>query len=685
MAETVKCSQGHENELGDKFCGKCAERLSGGRMKCPHCNETIESGSKFCGKCGKPTQEDRKTETKGLKWQRGHDDFATRIDIEDLSSAFQLGIIIEHGTKALLLENGALACTLQPGYYEMRSFIEALKESAIKGGGAVVRGVVSHLLHPANKDKREHTAETINKAIDTFLAHDCTVILVDAGDVELKLNVTEIKTKDPLNIDVVCMAIAQIDNTAFFLSNVLKGRKSYFISELRGSLYDELSNALREAVGRKSVSELNWDLSLKKQFEVSIENHLRTTFQRNGINFVQLRTLDYNFKHFNKIKGIEEATFLQVSEDEANLKQRKRFFDVYDQAQLQEIVEEAREVELREKRQKVWADMRALVNSDKMNEIKSADDLEAYLHEINKGKFLREDEVQELLNTFKQGALRREFLLEKLELEQRLEAQRIGMVGHEENKLAQWEVQAKRERRELDERIKSQKDLKAAEREIKVEGATADAKVKDLEREADEKDLELGLKGLKAVKELKLKEKREEMEIETDRLRRLSELGVEALITAAGPEQAKMLAELKKTELLKGMSEEQILAMAAGNSDAVAKAFEEKYKGLSAAKQEELYREMMKQKDISMSTMQQMFDKALETQRDATVGVAQGGRVVYPPQGQPGFYGGPMVYNTGQGAPSSPQGAEETVICAKCKSRVKTGVKFCNNCGTEMF
>jgi RNA polymerase subunit RPABC4/transcription elongation factor Spt4 len=643
--DIVECIQGHKNKLGDNFCRTCGERISGGKIICPHCGATLDSGSKFCGKCGKSVTAARKEEAanlQGMRWQRGIDDFATRVEVEDLKGTLQKGLIIEQGTKALLFVNGALAETLQPGMYDLGGLASKLRN------------------------------------FEPF--RTSTAILIDSGDVELNLNITGIYTKDPLNIDITCKVIAQIENPTFFFNNVMKGRKSYLLSELRGTLYDEMQNAFNEIIGKKSVTELNWDLALKRQFEVSVENHLRTTFQRNGLNFIQLRTIDYMFKRFDKVRGIHEEAFLMISEDEAELQKRKRLFDVYNQTQLQDIFEETKEVEYREKRQKVWADMRALVNSDKMNEIKSADDLEAYLHEINKGKYLREDEVQELLNTFEQSGRNRKFLLDKIDLEHKIELQKLQLVGAEERR--ENEELLKRQR----DTINFQKERASVEREVKFEDAKSDASIKDLEREGDQKDLDMGLTALERIKKMKADQKREEMNIETERLERLSKLGIEALITASDKDQAEMLKDLKKTEILKGMTEEQILAMGAAHSNELAKAFQEKFKGLSAEKQEELYKEMMKQKDISMKTMQEMFDKALETQRDATVGVAQGGKVVYPPYGPGPMGGGPGgtgFYNVSMEAGGG--GGQKVIICSKCKSEVKTGEKFCPNCGNQMF
>jgi hypothetical protein len=640
MADVVRCSQGHENPAGSNFCKTCGEKISGGQVVCPHCRANNDSGANFCEKCGKPISENKSTDIKGMKWQRGTDDFATRVDVEDLQGILKKGLVVEQGTKALLFINGKVKI-LQPGKYDLGGISAKLK----------------------NFD----------------LTRTATAILVDSGDVELNLNITGIYTKDPLNIDVICKVISQIANPTLFFNNVMHGRGNYSISDIRGSLYDEIQNALNEVIGQKSVTDLNGNLSLKREFEVSVENHLQTTFQRNGLAFIQLRTIDYRFKGFDKVAGIYEEVFLQVSEEEAKLQGRKRLFDVFDKDQIQDIFEETKKAEHYEKRIDVWQRLRQLVNSDKMNEVKSADDLDAYMQEINKGKWLREEEVEELKNSFAKNKMSREFLLKRIDLEQEIEYERIRLVGKGNVELERYEVEAKRKRRELQERLWGDTEAAASTRDIKVEDAKADASVKDLEREVDEKDMELGLKGLQAIKDMKIKQRRDEMDIETERLDRLSKLGIEALITASGEEQGKILADLKKTEMLKDMSEEQILALGAKDSPQLAKAFEEKFKGLSAEKQEQLYKEMIADKDKSTKIMQEMFNKALETQRDVSVAAAQGvtPNVVYPPPGQAAIPFTPVT-------PVAQAGAE-VVICSKCKSKSTPGQKYCNNCGNEMF
>lgn len=340
-----------------------------------------------------------------------------------------------------------------------------------------------------------------------------------------------------------------------------------------------------------------------------------------------------------------------------------------------------------------------------MNEIKNADELEAFIHEIDKGKMLRADEVEALKNSFAQSGMRREFLLKKISLEQEIEFERIRLLGKVGIEKELLEKQIERRRMELDAQLAEvsvknaqarQEEINNAQAELKIKSAraTTEAEIANLEREGDRLDLELGFWALEQVKSIKrkdeyermlmeLQKKEKELELEIKKIETLSKASVEALIVIAGPEQAAMLKGLRETEMLKGCTEEQILAMAAAKSPEVAKAFQEKFKGLSSEELKKLYERMIADKDKmtgeTMKMIQEMYNKALETQRDVSVAAAQGRgpTTVYPPPGQPGFYVPP-------GTTASPIGAE-VIICPKCKTKVFPGQKFCNNCGNEMF
>jgi hypothetical protein len=890
---TKKCSQGHENDLdaifcgscgekfkqevicrkcgtantvGEKFCGGCGEKLSGARVLCKYCGSTVDSGAVFCGECGKPTEEkvlckkcgatiDKESTVcskcgastedsrHGIRWMRDRDDFAKRVDVEKLRGAFQTGIVVEEGTKALLLQNGALVASLEPGFYEMKTFTEALKESLIKAGGAVVKGgaavvrgvkgFAAGLFNKEIPDTGTKTNEAIDKAVESMLAQDCTVLLVDAGDVEIKLNLSNVYTSDPFGIDISCNAVLRMQEPRLFFVNVMKSQVFYRVTDLKDSLSLEMQNAFSEVIGKKSVTDLNSDLSLKQEFENIVKEHMnRTLGQSYGLNFFQLRTIAYSFKHFDQIRGIHEEVFFQVSKDEAALQGRKRLFDVFDKEQIQEIAEVIKKTEHyrklsaaeidRKKAEaeqeiglkkteaekdiglqgvdadkeideiKLYADTRRRLREHLLDGTKTDEDIQKFLFEIEKGRLLRDQELLEFKRLLDEKnddhKLKREFLLKKLELEQDLDFKRLGITGegdlkkldltqeldYEKTRLLGKsgieydlaELDEKKKRMQFDSDLSMARIARAEERDaflqqemVKIQASQAEdladlktaeiaqelmlnmkrkkseielnekRQLQIMQLEKETKQLEMRLMEEKARHEREMEKTRTDQEHELKKIAALSGASAEAIISMSGPEQARMLTELKQTEALKDFSEEKILAMAAEKSPEVAKAFQEKYKGLPKEETERLYKMVLEEKDKAskmvfeakdkaiadkdkssaekdkfisdaMERFERITTKALDSQKDAAIGVAQGTakgntpHVVYPPQGQSGFYGGPVPGQSGSinvnqmsqpGGGAAPSGQPENKVCINpdCQAIIPITKKFCPHCGKD--
>ncbi|MDP2322622.1 MAG: hypothetical protein Q8N51_01150, partial [Gammaproteobacteria bacterium] len=200
-----------------------------------------------------------------------------------------------------------------------------------------------------------------------------------------------------------------------------------------------------------------------------------------------------------------------------------------------------------------------------------------------------------------------------------------------------------------------------------------------------------------------MQEKEAEAKRERDRIAALSGASAEALIAMTdGPDRAKLLAELKKTETMKGMSEEQILAMAAGGSAEVAKAFQEKYKSRTAEEIKKQYDDMIKEQREHTKEMtetqekmhlrqQQMFDTLAgvtrtlaEKQPAPTVIIPPGGGMAGPsaiatPYGTmftaPGGGGG------GYAPAGGPGPGQRVCVNRDCNLIMDAGRKFCEKCG----
>ena len=302
---------------------------------------------------------------------------------------------------------------------------------------------------------------------------------------------------------------------------------------------------------------------------------------------------------------------------------------------------------------------------------------------------LKEDEREKLANALAEAKDDREkartFVLRRVEAEREYELQKLDLghrFGQEQERLtlelsmardemeARWEVELRRvefettKERRLAEARREQEALdEEAGRRSQLEGATTAAAIGDIERDQDQKDLEMALgayaqyKGTKREDEaernrarleeeerrlqieleaegrrldMRLKESRENHDHELRRIEALSGAGIEALIAISGPEQAQLLAQLAKTRALSGSSPEQILAMQASESPQVADALKEILTATAATGQLEQYErlvgELKESAQLSredyqrnVNTMSEMFNKALDTVKETAV------------------------------------------------------------------
>jgi len=294
-----------------------------------------------------------------------------------------------------------------------------------------------------------------------------------------------------------------------------------------------------------------------------------------------------------------------------------------------------------------------------------------------------------------------------VDLERELQYEEMRLVGREELELKVVEARGRKERALLDLEMARDRERRVHDREQKIKDREAElqqqllaaqneAKRAEISREIQKGQVEV-YKFYKETKlSLELREKREntllvieeeerrmrmrleererEQKLKLDMVAALSNASIEAVLASSGPEQAKIIADLKQTETLKGMSEEQILAWAASKDARLVTALEKKYAGVEKQELEFLYRRWMEDKDKTRDqmtkTMQEMFNKALETQRDVSVAATGANRpTVITGAGGMGAVVTGMV--PGQGA----------YRCTKCGAEVPVHHKFCGACG----
>lgn len=674
-----------------QFCPECGLRMPDTNVKCGKCGSQTPA-STFCTNCGARLFKDEAPDLVSNRWVRNPEDFATRVDVDDVKGVIQKGLIVEYGTRALLFLNGVYSGTLDPGKHSMGNI-----GNSVKNFIGVSSGTVS------------------------------TAILVDAGDIELGFKFKpddNIATADPLRISLECALRVNVEEPNLLFVNLMKGRINYTLKDLRDYLAEEVRQGLAELLRQKSVKELSSDLSQKEAIETLLAKHLKVTLQRTGLLLRQVRTFNFSHEQINALTRQREQIFLFVESARADQDGRRQKFGVKQEEWQQDLVEEGGQVDQFQRRAEVWDRMGKAENVARMDQFRTREDWDAFKHEMDKSGLIRQEEWDELVDGYdarkvdRQSA--REHMMQMLQQKRDGEFHRSRIQTEQE--LAGMEIKGKLG---LDEtkmdwtRTQHIKDHLADKQTEIITGQT-NANLRDLDRGSDEKDAMSGLsilERMKAIKEqealneqkrnlvdrgMTMQEKEAAAKLERERIAALSGASAEALIAMTdGPDRAKLLAELKKTETMKGMSEEQILAMAAGGSGEVAKAFQEKYKSRTADEIKAQYDKMIEEQREHTKEMtatqqqmhlrqQQMFD-TLAKVTETLAGRPTAPPVIYPPQG-PGASAFATPYGTVYNAPGGggggyahggePSSPPEQKMCVKCGNFILVQMKFCDKCGS---
>jgi membrane protease subunit (stomatin/prohibitin family) len=737
QVECPKCNA--KNKSGARYCGKCGGRLPGSEQKCGNCGAMVPADKAFCGNCGKPLSESASPLMTGNRWARRTDDFATKVEVDDVEGFFKRGLIVEAGTKAIFFTNGAYSGILEPGRYDMGGLLQRVK--------------------------------------NIFSYKTTTSVLIDTGDVELEFTMGGLATRDPIRLAAQCRLVVQMENPTQFFENMMKGRQNYTLSEMKSFLEGEIQNCLAEFVGGKTVQELSTNVAFKQQMEQGVAQHLATTFSRKGLSFVQVRIFDFRHPRMDAVTNQKEEYWLHAQDLETKLAGEGSTMGLDRKLLDQETAKELMQLEVFEDRAKVFDRMRKAVASDDMNKVTTETELEKFLQGIDKDKMLRHEEMRVLVQDFGEKKedhdLARAHLIQRLKIEQNTDVARatlagqislnrtiseserneeMGQLDHElaarrkemEMRQAQeWaeikqkaetrrlevetelDLAKKKEQQELDlgkQRTVTEIDLDRKKRLSQIELDELDDQ-KDLRTASSSLDLLKKTKGIKKEEfdwelDRKLRERAGESEVtmreealrherELAKIQAISTLSTEALIAAAPADRAAMLADLKRTEGLKGFSEEQLLAMAADKSPEIARAFQEKFKSASSAEIQKAYEKMLDMKDASTKDlkemsrdyakmMQEMYNRGMDTQRDTATAAARSGQpdltVIATGTGQPGVIH-PLPPNIGAAAAKPPAGTantghghvERVVVCPECHLETAEGAKFCENCGHKFF
>ena len=637
---------------------------------CPACQTEVQADSRFCPECGHalsappagaaqpaqriPPAQAGKPEATSLPAEAEEsaerylpaDVLARRIQPREMQGLFSKTLVIEEGYEALLLLGGRLDTTLTPGKHSMGNFLSSR-----------TRDTTVVLFRTSDA--------TLNTSIERVFTSDPLPLSLDLRMVlkieqplrlwsNLALGADSYSTR---NLAAALYPLAEEGCEYFFKSRKMRDLDANQSTrqEIELALASHLEQPLSrwglrlvsaQALGLRSEA---WDEISKSRIEYAVSasreeaalegrKRLFDVHQESDIQTMAEETLE--------VAGVEKRVALWERMRQALLSNAKG--EIQSQAELEDVVRQA--------------DRDLLLKDDEHQSLIKAMSEAGEDHEKARAFVLRRVEAEgehelQKLDLWHQYGLGQE------RLNWEISTARQEMEGRWELELRRLDLQITGQQREADFRRQQEEADQDTARSRQLENARTTAAIGDIERDQDQKDADLGMNLYNQYRaarredeiarrqaeidaeerrqnltlqaesqrvELRLRESQQQHRSELERIDALSNLGIETLIAVSGAEQSQMLAQLARTRALSGCSPEQILAMQAHESPQVADALKEMLTATAASGQLEQYERLvtelkdsarMSREDYqqNMVTMNQMFNKALDSVKDTAV------------------------------------------------------------------
>ncbi|MEI6515088.1 MAG: SPFH domain-containing protein [bacterium] len=326
--ESPRC--GHSVKKKAKFCSRCGYSATGGWFKCTNCSNWVGSESNFCWNCKAALHPDSRGDVAGGIWQKPAEVFAQRFEVGDIKQLLTRGIQVQAGTAAILLEGGVVKEVIGPGRYDVENLAQKLS------------------LWGAKPPR--------------------TIILIESGDVVLPMRTKALRSADDIQVEFyaeVCFRFVGA-NAGRFVENLFKTRDQLSYSEIMDALEMEIRYAVENLCNTSTIEDLVKDPQRRLQLEASLQDTLKVSLDRFGMEIVRVQTVDFDGPAY-------EA--LRMKSGETELKRRSLEFD----QRLQE-----------------------LLVSDKMQQFKTQQDLEQYVLQLAQEKGVTAEHREQELGRLRQ-------------------------------------------------------------------------------------------------------------------------------------------------------------------------------------------------------------------------------------------------------------------------------------------
>jgi hypothetical protein len=720
----------------------------------------VPANSRFCGHCGRPIHA-ASSDIRRHRWWRSPEEVAVRFEASNLADLIygftdtqkrtlvgelkaalagllDKGFVIEEGTLAVLLQRGQ-AQVLGPGRYGGGSLNDRMSQIVagepialvMMDGSPVELSVAIEDLLTAESVKVSVRGQLVVQIDDPVLFHtvfvkgakrvtrrelgdrlapEARLALLDAvsGTPAKSLRTgTELQTQLERRLDGDLRAA--LEPWGLRLTDVrgltVSGEVLERFTSQQGQLYERGAKLDFEVLSAAlDQRELRQHAAHELERERTGHETDRQAFREQAAHELEMERLHQEREQLRQQDAVAHAGRLdQIDQQLSDLEARREVADHQRQTTTRvekaavslegEFQETALEVGQAEK----LADLYRRAETVKLDRLRTDEDVDKVVAELNKNKALRDDEVETLkrglLERRQDHELARTYLLQKIDLEQRLEQERLRLEGTQRLNAAQVEHELNTSRQRFE--AEQAKEWMLHERSVAAE--------RDRIRLAEEAD-QADLRTLEQMRRLNQSDAEHAMRMESERLKARSGASVAALLSlmreqggaGGSAEVDQTLRELARTEQLKGLSTDAILAMQAGDSPEVAKIFQARaeaggYEELMRARLDESQKAVEQERRHGQE-MREVFEKhaqvmgdssaqALQRITDIAQSVASSSRgetvVVNPPPGS--FATGATVVGRQPGAP-----AETLVACPSCRAMQRNTAVFCDQCGARL-
>jgi len=421
-------------------------------------------------------------------WTAKTDEVAVRMTLGDISGFFSKQLLVSRGTNALVIDGETHLGVVPPGTYTLKSFFDKLKfwQSA--------------------------------KQVDVMLVRD--------DDLRLELQADQVPTAEELFVAVRLQPVIRIQDVSLFAKNLLGNRTTMTVPQLCEWITPIMTQAIRESIRQLDIESLT-SPDVRPILFTAIQDAAKTSLSRYGIVCDDIHAVEIVHDQYDENRRKAGESRLDEKEAFRKIEQRERELELNTLAEHVEIDTREAEVALAIRRNDVRKNMRDALLSNTFDKVKTREEFEMFMLEIDKRRLLREDERDELQKTFdakkEDHDLLRTHLARQLELRRNAELTEENQANELRWKQQKDEYEDERKRRDHERQQEMMTDQMRQLRQME-----------EMNREKDLFQAELLQKAATHANTLQI-----------EKLEALEKVNVETLIATSETENAKILGDVE--------------------------------------------------------------------------------------------------------------------------------------------